>query len=469
MKKNAFKTPSEFLSSSAQKLNLEGVMNPIPFRFDNERITNHGGFELFNRYADISLNLSSSIEKHIDIVKRKATFSVADLTYRLINLNILFPFRISQLDYIKSDDYLKEKFSVQSHSDSDTFRRHLLKFSRKNLTDIKRLIKDLLGLDKLKKKMAKLKRITIDIDSSLFEAYGHQQGVACSYMTSKTGNKYFNVLFGFIYELDLLVNLSLRNGSAYTGRSAVHFVKQILLIIPKEFHHKIVVRADSGYFDEKLLLFFEKHNIGCVIKAKSYGSFDELIRKLDHRIFAPKGQTVQFARTDFKLHSWKKARTFLVIKKRITVKNPKELENKSQLQLPFKIKDYYYNYSFIVATGSELVNRQLFKYYCQRGASENFIKEYKNGFGGTDVASEKMIANYANMLLKAVSYNIVSLFKLFVLENKFQRKTIETLRYFIIYVPGKLVKRGQKMCLSLIDNYLFQDNFSQWEKNIVPL
>ena len=419
MKKNAFKTPSEFLSSSAQKLNLEGVMNPIPFRFDNERITNHGGFELFNRFADISLNLSSSIEKHIDIVKRKATFSVADLTYRLINLNILFPFRISQLDYIKSDDYLKEKFSVQSHPDSDTFRRHLLKFSRKNLTDIKRLIKDLLGLDKLKKKMAKLKRITIDIDSSLFEAYGHQQGVACSYMTSKTGNKYFNVLFGFIYELDLL--------------------------------------------------FFEKHNIGCVIKAKSYGSFDELIRKLDHRIFAPKGQTVQFARTDFKLHSWKKARTFLVIKKRITVKNPKELENKSQLQLPFKIKDYYYNYSFIVATGSELVNRQLFKYYCQRGASENFIKEYKNGFGGTDVASEKMIANYANMLLKAVSYNIVSLFKLFVLENKFQRKTIETLRYFIIYVPGKLVKRGQKMCLSLIDNYLFQDNFSQWEKNIIPL
>ena len=260
-------------------------MNPIPFRFDNERITNHGGFELFNRFADISLNLSSSIEKHIDIVKRKATFSVADLTYRLINLNILFPFRISQLDYIKSDDYLKEKFS------------------RKNLTDIKRLIKDLLGLDKLEKKMAKLKRITIDIDSSLFEAYGHQQGVACSYMTSKTGNKYFNVLFGFIYELDLLVNLSLRNGSAYTGRSAVHFVKQILLIIPKEFHHKIVVRADSGYFDEKLLLFFEKHNIGCVIKAKSYGSFDELIRKLDHRIFAPKGQTVQFARTDFKLHS----------------------------------------------------------------------------------------------------------------------------------------------------------------------
>ena len=120
-------------------------MNPISFRFDNERVTNHGGFELFNRFADVSLKLFSLIEKHIDITKRKATYSIADLTYRLINLNILYPFRIGQLDYIKNDDYLKEKFSVPSHPDSDTFRRHLLKFSGKNLTDIKRLIKALLA------------------------------------------------------------------------------------------------------------------------------------------------------------------------------------------------------------------------------------------------------------------------------------------------------------------------------------
>ena len=130
----------------------------------------------------------------------------------------------------------------------------------------------------------------------------------------------------------------------------------------------------------------------------------------------------------------------------------KELEDKSQLQLPFKIEDYYFNYSFIVANSSEMVNRQLFHYYCQRGASENFIKEYKNGFGGSDIASEKLIANYANMLLKAVAYNIVSMFKLFVLENRPQHQTVETLRYFIIYIPGKLVKHGQKMRLSLIKN-----------------
>jgi hypothetical protein len=79
-----------------------------------------------------------------------------------------------------------------------------------------------------------------------------------------------------------------------------------------------------------------------------------------------------------------------------------------------------------------------------------------NGFGGSDVASEKMIANYANMLLKAVSYNIVSLFKLFVLEKKFQRRTVETLRYFKItraaahnQLGGKIRKEFRSMILLL--------------------
>jgi hypothetical protein len=137
--------------------------------------------------------------------------------------------------------------------------------------------------------------------------------------------------------------------------------------------------------------------------------------------------------------------------------------------LPFKISNYYYSYAFIATSDSELANRQLFHYYCQRNASENYIKEYKRGFGGADIAGAKMVANYANMLLKAIAYNIVSLFKLFVLENQFKRQTIETLRYFIVYIPGKLVKRGKTMYLSLIENYLLQQPFYQWERKIVPL
>lgn len=448
---------------------MEVAMNKIQYRFDNERITNHGGFEIVNRFIDSSLNLLSLIEKHLSIKKRKSIYSIAHLTYAMINSNILYPFRINQLDYIRNDDFLKEKFDFENHPDSDTYRRHLHKFSRGNLTDLKRLIRDLFNRGRIKSTLSKLRRITIDIDSSLIEAYGDQEGVGYSYLSSKTGNKYYNVLFAFIFELDLLVNLLLRRGNSYTSKSAVHFLRQVLLIIPSEFHHKIVVRADSGFFNERILAFLEAHHIQYIIKAKSYGSFDELIRRINHRRFAPKNSNIQFARDSFKLHNWEKERSFLIIKKKIIVKNSKELENKSQFELPFKLSNYYYSYTFIVVSDSELTNRQLFSYYSQRGASENYIKEYKTGFGGSDIATDRLVANYANMLLKAISYTVFSLFKRFVLENEFKNKQIQTLRYFIIYIPGKLVKRGSKHYLSLIKNYRYATEFMKWEQKLVPL
>ena len=102
-------------------------MNPIFFRFDNERF----GFELCNRFADISLHFYSSIRRHIDIIKRKVTCPSADLTCSVINLNIPFPLRIGRSDYIKNDDYLKEKFSLESHLDIDANGRHLFKIYQK--------------------------------------------------------------------------------------------------------------------------------------------------------------------------------------------------------------------------------------------------------------------------------------------------------------------------------------------------
>jgi len=347
--------------------------------------------------------------------------------------NILFPFRTSQLDYLKNDDYLKHKFDLPQLPDSETFRLHLEKFGRRNITQLKRILKKIVEIKKVKQQLNKLPVITIDIDSTFDEAYGKQQGVASSYKTKSTGIKYLHPIIATIFELDLMVNFLLRKGNVYTSNSVVHFVKQILLIIPQQFHHKIVIRADSGFFSDNLLNLLEKYNIDYVIKAKYYGSFDELLRQIDHRKFAPKTKDVQFARDQFKLRTWKKHRNFLIIKKKIYVDDKKEHENKSQLQLPMKVDNYYYEYIFIVFKKNETSNQKLLNYYCQRGSFENSIKEYKNGFGGDQITSEKFVVNYANMVLKLISYNVISLYKCFALKGEFSSKTVQTIRYFLIY------------------------------------
>lgn len=444
-------------------------MNNFQIKFDNERITNHGGYELIDRFANTFLNLFKIVENTIDIKKRKSQYDVPHLNYMMIMANILFPFRTSQLDYLKNDDYLKHKFDMPQLPDSETFRLHLEKFGRRNITQLKRILKKLIEIKKVKQRLHKLTKITIDIDSTFDEAYGKQQGVASSYKTKSTGNKYLHPIIATIFELDLIVNFLLRKGNVYTSHSVVHFVKQILLIIPRQFHHKIVIRADAGFFSDNLLNLLEKYHIDYVIRAKSYGSFNELIRQIDHRKFAPKGKDVQLARDSFQLRSWKKARNFLIIKKKIYVEDQKELENKSQLQLPMKLENYYFEYIFIVFKKKETSNQKLLNYYCQRGSFENCIKEYKNGFGGDQITSDKFVVNYANMVLKSVSYNVIALYKCFALKGEFSSKTIQTIRYFLIYIPGKLIKRGQGYYLSLIRNYKYITYYKEIENRVALL
>ena len=103
-------------------------MNNFQVKFDNERITNHGGYELIDRFANKFLKLNKIIENTIEIKKRKSQYDVPHLNYMLIMANTLFPFRTSQLDYLKNDDYLKHKFDLPQLPDSETFRLHLEKF-----------------------------------------------------------------------------------------------------------------------------------------------------------------------------------------------------------------------------------------------------------------------------------------------------------------------------------------------------
>ena len=450
-------------------MKLRCIMNNFQIKFDNERITNHGGYELIDRFANKYLKIYKIIENTIEIKKRKSQYDTPHLNYILIMANTLFPFRASQLDYLKNDEYLKHKFDLPQLPDSETFRLHLEKFTRHNITQLKRIIKKIFTIKKVKQQLNKLPFITIDIDSTFNEAYGNQQGVANSYKTKSTGNKYLHPLIATIFELDLMVNFLLRKGNVYTSKSVVHFVKQILLIIPQQLHHKIVIRADAGFFSDNLLNLLEKYHIGYIIKAKTYSSFDELIRQIDHRKFAPKTKDVQLARDSFKLRNWKKVRNFLILKKKIYVDDKKELENKSQLQLPMKVENYYYEYIFIVFKKNERSNQKLLNYYCQRGSFENCIKEYKNGFGGDQISSEKFVVNYSNMLLKMISYNVISLYKYFVLKGKFSSKTIWTIRYFLIYIPGKLIKRGQGYYLSLISNYKYIGYYREIENRVALL
>ena len=116
---------------------------------------------------------------------------------------------------------------------------------------------------------SKLTSITIDIDSSVVNVEGHQEGTAKGYNPKKPGNLCYNIQFAFCDELKAYITGFVRSGNTYTANGAAEMIKEIVANI-KTDDLEIMFRMDSGYFDEEIIETME--SLGCkyLIKGKVY-------------------------------------------------------------------------------------------------------------------------------------------------------------------------------------------------------
>jgi hypothetical protein len=102
----------------------------------------------------------------------------------------------------------------------------------------------------------KLKSIPIDIDSSVVNAKGHQEGTAKGYHPEKPGNVCYNIQFAFCDELKAYITGLVRSGNTYTANGAAEMIKETVAHITcacgtgpgKTDALEILFRMESGYF-----------------------------------------------------------------------------------------------------------------------------------------------------------------------------------------------------------------------------
>ena len=123
-----------------------------------------------------------------------------------------------------------------------------------------------------------LKSITIDIDSSVINVEGHQEGTAKGYNPKKLGNPCYNIQFAFCDELKAYITGFVRSGNTYTANGAAEMIKEIVANITcaggtaagKKNDLEILFRMDSGYFDEEIIEAIELLGCKYLIKGKEY-------------------------------------------------------------------------------------------------------------------------------------------------------------------------------------------------------
>lgn len=76
-------------------------------------------------------------------------------------------------------------------------------------------------------------------------------------------------------------------------------------------------------------------------------------------------------------------------------------------------------YTFIVAN-MEASPEELIRFYCKRGAMENFIRESKYGFHMDSMSSHSMVVNANKLQISMLAYNLFNWFRRLVLPKSFQ-------------------------------------------------
>jgi len=93
---------------------------------------------------------------------------------------------------------------------------------------------------------------SLDLDSTVFQRSGHQQGAADN--PKRPGRKSHHPLLAVLGEAQCVLHAWLRSGNTSASRGVSHFLSEARELVPT--HWKIrCVRADSGFFSRELFEF----------------------------------------------------------------------------------------------------------------------------------------------------------------------------------------------------------------------
>ena len=352
--------------------------------------------------------------------------------------------KLERLKLLKNDPLVRE-FDI-SVKEPETVSRFLSNFSFKTTQMFREINFKVFKKLLLKSKMTS---ITIDIDSSVINVEGHQEGATKGYNPKKLGNRCYNVQFAFCDELKAYVTGFVRSGNAYTANGAAELIKEIVATL-KAQNLEIFFRMDSGYFDEEIIETIE--SLGCkyLIKAKAYATLVSQVTA-SSAVFLKGIDGRETAELLIKLDKWKKKRRFVVSR---VLKPEKE---RAQLSL---LEGSEYDYFFFV-TNTDLESEAVVLSYEKRGNAENYIKEAKYDMSVGHLLLKSFWANEAVFQMMMLSYNLFLLFKFDYLDVSEYRQQIKTFRLKYVFLAAKIIKTARSVIMKLSSKYPYQEVYKK--------
>jgi len=283
------------------------------------------------------------------------------------------------------------------------------------------------------------RRILLDIDATDDPTHGVQEG--SRYHGYYRQHMYYPLLV-FDGETDQLVTAILRAGNVHAGAGIVAILRRIVRALRAAWPDvQIALRADAGFALPALYDYCERERIEYTIAllpntrlaAQAAGLLAAAVQR---SVLAAGAKVRLIGQTAYQAGSWPRSR-------RVVYKAEAQRLANGKLGT---------NLRFVV-TSRDDAPTALYDWYIQRGAAENWIKDFKRSIRCDRLSCHRFSANQFRLLLHAAAYWLLDTLRRTLVRAGGMRMTLERVRLGVVKIGGRVREWPQRVRLYLANSH----------------
>lgn len=401
----------------------------LTIAYTDKPLSGWGGLLPFFRFAD-KAGFSTALEAALPASRRSNNqVQPIDVVRTLMTTVLIGGSRFAHVERVRHDEVIRRITGADRLGGADSIRRYFADFTR---ADNEQLYEALQRVTWSCMSEGELEDV-LDLDSTILDRFGQQQGVAKGYHPTRKGRRSHHPLvaiFGY-----RIVHCWLRAGGASTHRGALEFIDELLARIPASVRLR-AVRGDSGFFSKDYLNGFEQRNLRYAVSMKMSRPVQRFCRAIESQRWEHFDEHNDVADVVYAPMQWGRPRRVVVVR---SVIRPKD-----GAALLFDVPTYEYR---AIVTDLDLSACEVIRFYNKRGDAENRIKEFKNDFGARGFCLGSFNATETVFRLISVIYNLVATFKSRVLHDA--SLTLATVRNRVFVIGAALGRSARRTILRL--------------------
>jgi hypothetical protein len=274
----------------------------------------------------------------------------------------------------------------------------------------------------------KLTKLILDMDRSVSETYGHQEGTSYNgYFTCLCYHPLF--LFNQFGDLERVL---LRRGNHPSAK----FWRRVLLPVIERYRDRDIpkyFRGDSAFALPKLLRLLEKEGFRYAVRIKANAVLE---RKIARRLRRPVGRPSRkpkkfYVSFRYRAGSWDQPR-------RVVAK------------VEWYAGELFPRVGFLV-TNLKGRCKRVVRFYNARGTAEQWIKEGENAAKWSKLSCRQFKDNAARLQLFALAYNLANSLRRLVLPKPIKGWTLTTMREKLVKIGAKVVSHAKYLVFQLAE------------------